>query len=166
MKRLRIFGIVGFRHIPKEKRSKLDEVSTEARFLCYAEGKNGYIVKDLKTRKIGFCRVFISSRIIKETTEDAKLDVLPLVPDDFYFEASLGNLDSNLVTLELGNNIEEEEERRNVLGATDFNEVEPVDVPNWSDISQQNIVSSSRREGSSVSQRNQLFFEIKRLLSH
>ena len=48
---LKVFGCNAFVHVPKEKRSKLDEKAVKCIFIGYKEGMKGYKIWDLASRK-------------------------------------------------------------------------------------------------------------------
>lgn len=49
---LRIFGSLCFVHIPKEKRSKLEEKARRGIFIGYSDQSKGYIVLILENEKV------------------------------------------------------------------------------------------------------------------
>ena len=55
---LRIFGIDGFSHISKENRTKLDPTAVPAKYLGVAPDSVGYILQDLKSKRIFYSRTF------------------------------------------------------------------------------------------------------------
>ena len=55
---LRVFGVVGYAHISRETRSKLDPTAYPARFLGYASDSIGYIVEDLQSKRVTYTRSF------------------------------------------------------------------------------------------------------------
>jgi hypothetical protein len=54
VKHLRIFGCKAYVHIPKEKRTKLDQQGMAAIFAGYSESSSGYEFYDLKEGKFDF----------------------------------------------------------------------------------------------------------------
>ena len=49
---LRIFGCDAYVHVPKEKRTKLDNKSERCIFIGYKDGLKGYKLWNLETRKV------------------------------------------------------------------------------------------------------------------
>jgi len=58
IKHLRIFGVPGYAHIPRETRSKLEATAVKVIFLGYAPDSVGYIVQDQQSRRIFYSRTF------------------------------------------------------------------------------------------------------------
>jgi len=55
---LHIFGIIGYSHVPRETRTKLEPTAVRARILGYAEDSVGYVVQDIETMRIFYSRTF------------------------------------------------------------------------------------------------------------
>jgi hypothetical protein len=53
---LKVFGCDAFLHVPKEKRSKLDNKEVKCIFVGYKEGMKGYELWDYASRKIVYSR--------------------------------------------------------------------------------------------------------------
>eukprot|EP00924_Labyrinthula_sp_SR-Ha-C_P010329 maker-scaffold_23-snap-gene-3.42-mRNA-1 protein AED:0.28 eAED:0.32 QI:0/0/0/1/0.33/0.5/4/0/1204 len=58
VEKLRIFGVVGFAHIHRENRRKLDDTATRVMFLGYGENFDGYVVRDVNSGRIFATRSF------------------------------------------------------------------------------------------------------------
>ena len=58
LKSLRTFGMLGFNHISREKRKKLEPTSVRVRLLGYASDSKGYIVRNIETSRIFNSRSF------------------------------------------------------------------------------------------------------------
>eukprot|EP00924_Labyrinthula_sp_SR-Ha-C_P002217 augustus_masked-scaffold_19-processed-gene-4.37-mRNA-1 protein AED:0.39 eAED:0.40 QI:0/-1/0/1/-1/1/1/0/1346 len=58
LEKLRIFGVVGFAHVHRENRRKLDDTATKVMFLGYGENFDGYIVRDVTSGRIFATRSF------------------------------------------------------------------------------------------------------------
>jgi transposase InsO family protein len=71
---LRVFGCKAYVHIPKERRSKLDDKATPCIFLGYGNEEFGYRLWDPKKRRIVRCRdvVFYENQIGVDLNNDKK----------------------------------------------------------------------------------------------
>eukprot|EP00924_Labyrinthula_sp_SR-Ha-C_P007644 maker-scaffold_42-snap-gene-2.83-mRNA-1 protein AED:0.75 eAED:0.80 QI:0/0/0/1/0/0/2/0/319 len=58
VEKLRIFEVVGFAHIHRENRRKLDDTATRVMFLGYGENFDDYIVRDVNSGRIFATRSF------------------------------------------------------------------------------------------------------------
>jgi hypothetical protein len=69
LKNVKVFGAVGYAHIPDEKRRKLDAKAFMCRFMGYEDGVKGYRVLNMATGKVQIARTvkFI------ETTDPARI---------------------------------------------------------------------------------------------
>ncbi|KAE9158599.1 hypothetical protein PF004_g31826 [Phytophthora fragariae] len=56
LKNLKVFGALGYGHIPDEKRRKLDAKAFEYRFLGYEDGVKGYRVLNVETGQVKIVR--------------------------------------------------------------------------------------------------------------
>ncbi|KAE8977614.1 hypothetical protein PR002_g24957 [Phytophthora rubi] len=56
LKNLKVFGALGYGHIPDEKRRKLDAKAFKCRFLGYEDGVKGYRVLDVTTSQVNIVR--------------------------------------------------------------------------------------------------------------
>ena len=85
LERLRVFGVIGFAHISRDIRRKLDATAVKARFLGYSEDSVGYIVQRLDTKRIFYSRSFycnedlfvtvpVSDRLLAATGEYITVD--------------------------------------------------------------------------------------------
>ena len=85
LERLRVFGFIGFAHIGRDIRRKLDATAVKARFLGYSEDSVGYIVQRLDTKRIFYSRSFycnedlfvtvpVSDRLLAATGEYITVD--------------------------------------------------------------------------------------------
>ena len=59
LNKLRVFGSIGYAHLSRERRKKLHRNSIEVRFLGYAMDSIGYIVQNMKTKRIFYSRSLI-----------------------------------------------------------------------------------------------------------
>ncbi|GMF22860.1 unnamed protein product [Phytophthora lilii] len=66
---LKVFGAIGYAHIPDEKRRKVDAKAFKCRFLGYKDGVKGYCVLELSTGKVKVVRTVK----FMETTNPAHL---------------------------------------------------------------------------------------------
>ena len=64
---MRVFGSIGYAHIPRQKRSKLENTSIKVKMLGYPKDQMGYRVMEVDTGKI------LVTRSVK-WDEDAKID--------------------------------------------------------------------------------------------
>ncbi|GMF33983.1 unnamed protein product [Phytophthora lilii] len=69
LKNLKVFGAIGYAHIPDEKRQKLDAKAFKCRFLGYEDGVKGYRVLELSTGNVKVVRTVK----FMETTNPAHL---------------------------------------------------------------------------------------------
>ncbi|KAE8981481.1 hypothetical protein PR001_g23989 [Phytophthora rubi] len=56
LKNLKVFGALGYGHIPDEKRRKLDAKAFKCRFMGYEDGVKGYRVLDVETGQVKIVR--------------------------------------------------------------------------------------------------------------
>ncbi|KAG3108319.1 hypothetical protein C6341_g28005 [Phytophthora cactorum] len=56
MDHLRVFGSIGYAHVDKAKRTKLEPKSFKCKLLGYAENSKGYRVYDLESNKVKVTR--------------------------------------------------------------------------------------------------------------
>ncbi|KAE8952811.1 hypothetical protein PR001_g33136, partial [Phytophthora rubi] len=56
LKNLKVFGALGYGHIPDEKRRKLDAKAFKCRFLGYEDGVKGYRVLNVETGQVKIVR--------------------------------------------------------------------------------------------------------------
>ncbi|OWY90688.1 polyprotein, partial [Phytophthora megakarya] len=76
---LRVFGSIGYAHVDKSKRTKLEPKSFKCMFLGYAENSKGYRVYDLESDKVKVSRsVKLDERKVKgiydtTTAEDSTI---------------------------------------------------------------------------------------------
>ncbi|KAE9235367.1 Retrovirus-related Pol polyprotein from transposon TNT 1-94 [Phytophthora fragariae] len=78
LKNLKVFGALGYGHIPDEKRRKLDAKAFKCRFLGYEDGVKGYRVLDVATgqvkivRTVKFMETTSTGDFMTEVEGDAK----------------------------------------------------------------------------------------------
>ncbi|GMF42283.1 unnamed protein product [Phytophthora fragariaefolia] len=77
LKHLKVFGSLGYAHIPDEKRQKLDTKAFRCRFLGYEDGVKGYRVLNVATGKVQIVRTvnFMETTntdgvMVKQASED------------------------------------------------------------------------------------------------
>ena len=84
-KHLRVFGYRAYVHIPKDKRSKLDDKAKECIFLGYGHEEFGYILWDLVARKLIRSRdvIFLEDHIFgnaEKSNEPQSSPKIPIIP--------------------------------------------------------------------------------------
>ncbi|POM70701.1 Hypothetical protein PHPALM_12824 [Phytophthora palmivora] len=57
LKNVKVFGALGYAHIPDEKRRKLDAKAFMCRFMGYEDGMKGYSVINVATGKVQIVRI-------------------------------------------------------------------------------------------------------------
>ena len=91
---LRVFGCDACVHVPKEKRTKLDNKFERCIFIGYKDGLKGYMLWNPETRKV----VYIRDVVFREVKYVVKHEVLPKEPEKIEFE--LKEDESNSTTKE------------------------------------------------------------------
>ena len=79
---LRVFGCDAYVHVPKEKRTKLDNKSERCIFIGYKDGLKGYKLWNLETRKVVYSR----DVVFREVKDVVKHEVLPKEPEKIEFD--------------------------------------------------------------------------------
>ena len=79
---LRVFGCDAYVHVPKEKRTKLDNKSERCIFIGYKDGLKGYKLWNPETRKVVYSR----DVVFREVKDVVKHEVLPKEPEKIEFE--------------------------------------------------------------------------------
>ena len=87
---LRLFGCDAYVHVPKEKRTKLDNKSERCIFIRYEDGLKGYKIWNPKTRKV----VYNRDVVFREVKDVFKHKFLPKEPEKIYFELNEEESDS------------------------------------------------------------------------
>ena len=78
MNHLRVFGSLGYAHVTKDKRSKLDPMSYTCMFLGYAENQKGYKVLNVDSGKIEVSRsVILDEREVEGLYQDSSDCIRP-----------------------------------------------------------------------------------------
>ena len=78
---LRVFGCNAFVHVPKEKRTKLDNKSERCIFIGYKDGLEGYKLWNPETRKVVYSR----DVVFREVKDVVKHEFLPKEPKKINF---------------------------------------------------------------------------------
>ena len=73
---LRVFGCDAYVHVPKEKRTKLDNKSERCIFIGYKDGLKGYKLWNLETRKV----VYSQDVVFREVKYVVTHEFLPMKP--------------------------------------------------------------------------------------
>ena len=73
---LRVFGCDAYIHVPKEKRTKLDNKSKRCIFIGYKDGLKGYKIWNLETRKV----VYSQDVVFREVKYVVKHETIPKEP--------------------------------------------------------------------------------------
>lgn len=89
LRHLRVFGCEAYAHVPKEKRTKLDNKAVKCIFIGYSYGVKGYKLWDPVAQKVFYSKSVIfretkpSSIIVQPEQMEEKKDViqLPATPD-------------------------------------------------------------------------------------
>ena len=79
---LRVFGCDAYVHVPKEKRTKLDNKSERCIFIGYKDGLKGYKLWNLKTRKV----VYNRDVVFRDMKYVINHEILPKEPEKIEFE--------------------------------------------------------------------------------
>ena len=79
---LRVFGCDEYVHVPKEKRTKLDNKSERCIFIGYKDGLKGYKLWNLETRKV----VYNRDVVFREVKDVVKHEFLSKEPKKLEFE--------------------------------------------------------------------------------
>ena len=79
---LRVFGCDSYVHVPKEKRTKLDNKYERCIFIGYKDGLKGYKLWNLETRKV----VYNRDVVFREVKYVVTHEVLPKEPKKIEFE--------------------------------------------------------------------------------
>ena len=79
---LRVFGCDAYVHVPKEKRTKLDNKSERCIFIGYKDGLKGYKLWNPETRKV----VYNRDVVFREVKDVVTHEVLPKEPEKIDFE--------------------------------------------------------------------------------
>ena len=87
---LRVFGCDAYVHVPKEKRTKLDNKSERCIFIGYKDGLKGYKLWNPETRKV----VYRRDVVFREVKGVVKHEVLPKEPEKIEFELKEEESDS------------------------------------------------------------------------
>ena len=87
---LRVFGCDAYVHVPKEKRTKLDNKSERCIFIGYKDGLKGYKLWNSKTRKVVYSR----DVVFREAKDVFKHEVIPKEPEKIEFELKEDESDS------------------------------------------------------------------------
>ena len=74
---LRVFGCDAYVHVPKEKRTKLDNKSERCIFIGYKDGLKGYKLWNPETRKVVYSR----DVVFREVKDVVKHEFLPKEPE-------------------------------------------------------------------------------------
>ena len=89
---LRVFGCDAYVHVPKEKRSKLDNKIEWCMLIGYKDGLKGYKLWNSETRKV----VYNQDVVFRELKYVVKHVVLAKEPKNIEFEKKEGELDSTI----------------------------------------------------------------------
>ena len=89
---LRVFGCDAYVHVPKEKRTKLDNKSERCIFIGYKDGLKGYKLWNPETRKVVYSR----DVVFREVKDVVKHEVLPKEPKKIEFELKEDESDSKI----------------------------------------------------------------------
>ncbi|KAE9212787.1 hypothetical protein PF004_g15532 [Phytophthora fragariae] len=115
---LRVFGSVGYAHVDKAKRTKLEPKSFKCMFLGYAENSKGYRVYDLESNKV-------------KVTRSVKLDEREV--DGIYDSAPTENTTVIHSTEDLDEVVQYEQEQQPAadepMGSVEENHVEDTKMP-------------------------------------
>ena len=103
------FGCDDYVHVPKEKRSKLDNRAEKCIFIAYKDGMKGYNLWILVTKKT----IYIRDVVFKEVKEVPKQEVTPMEKEPEKIEFELEGEESN--SMEEVESEEEEEPHTPVL---------------------------------------------------
>ena len=87
---LRVFGCDAYVHVPKEKRSKLDNKYKRCIFIRYKDGLKGYKLWNPETRKVVYSR----DVMFREVKDFVKHEVLTKEPEKIEFELKEDESDS------------------------------------------------------------------------
>ena len=87
---LRVFGCDAYVHLPKEKRTKLDNKSEKCIFIGYKDGLKGYKLWNPETRKV----VYNRDVVFREVKDVVKHEFLPKEPEKIEFELKEDESDS------------------------------------------------------------------------
>eukprot|EP00253_Pinus_taeda_P014620 PITA_14620 len=87
---LRVFGCDAYLHVPKEKRTKLDNKSKKCIFIGYKDGLKGYKLWNLVTKKVLYNR----DVVFREVKDVIKHEVQPKELEKIKFELKEEELDS------------------------------------------------------------------------
>ncbi|GAA0155869.1 hypothetical protein LIER_13497 [Lithospermum erythrorhizon] len=111
-KHLRVYGCRIFVHVPKNERSKLDNISRQCVYLSYGDDKFGYKLYDPVMKKVVRSRdvVFFEDQSIKDFDKEAQIDLgdrglVELDSDDEDETTSTPNMSNGAAELGVGNNI-------------------------------------------------------------
>ena len=72
---MRVFGCISFAHVPKQKRSKLDDTAVKCRMLGYAEDQKAYHVMELKTAMVFSSRSVVFKETYGEPVKHVSFDL-------------------------------------------------------------------------------------------
>ena len=87
---LRVFGCDAYVHVPKEKRTKLDNKSKRCIFIGYKDGLKGYKLWNPEIRKV----VYNLDVVFREVKDVVKHEFLPKEPEKIEFELKEDESDS------------------------------------------------------------------------
>ena len=87
---LRVFGCDAYVHVPKEKRTKLDNKSERCIFIGYKDGLKGYKLWNPETKKVVYSR----DVVFREVKDVVTHEVLPKEPEKIEFELKEDESDS------------------------------------------------------------------------
>ena len=87
---LRVFGCDAYVHVPKEKRTKLDNKFERCIFIGYKDGLKGYKLWNPETRKVVYSR----DVVFREVKDVVKHEFLPKEPEKIEFELKEDESDS------------------------------------------------------------------------
>ena len=87
---LRVFGCDAYVHVPKEKRTKLDNKSERCIFIGYKDGLKGYKLWNPERRKVLYSR----DVVFREVKDVIKHEIIPKEPEKIEFELKEDESDS------------------------------------------------------------------------
>ena len=87
---LRVFGCDAYVHVPKDKRTKLDNESERCIFIGYKDGLKGYKLWNSEARKV----VYSGYVVFIEVKDVVKHEIIPKEPEKIEFELKEEELDS------------------------------------------------------------------------